>query len=53
MILKLLLILTVLMALVASLYLEVQKRNRGVLDKAKQHQVPKMQSAKTIHDYSQ
>ena len=53
MILKLLLTLTILMALVGSLYIEAQKRSQGVLDKAKPHEVPKMQSAKTIRDYRQ
>ncbi len=50
---KLLLTLTVLTALLASLYVEVHKRNQGVLDIVKSHQVPKMQSAKSIRDYRQ
>lgn len=53
MILKLLLTLTVLIALLASLYAEVHKRNKGILDTVKPHQVPKLQSAKSIRDYRQ
>ena len=51
--LKLILTLTALLALVGSLYLELHKRNQGVLDTVKQQQVPAMRSAKTIRDYRQ
>ena len=53
MILKLILTLTALLTLVGSLYLEVHKRNQGVLDTLKPEQVPAMRSAKTIRDYRQ
>jgi hypothetical protein len=53
MIWKLLLTLTAAVALLGSLYLEVQKRNHGVLDAVKPQQVPAMRSAKTIRDYRQ
>jgi hypothetical protein len=53
MILKLLVALTAAVVLLGSLYFEVHKRNHGVLDSAKVQQVPTMQSAKTIRDYSQ
>jgi hypothetical protein len=53
MIFKLLLILTAALAILGSLYLEIQKRNHGVLDAVKPQQVPAMRSAKTIRDYRQ
>lgn len=54
MILKLLVVLTAAaVVLLGSLYLEVHKRNHGILDSVKPQQVPTMQSAKTIRDYSQ
>ena len=53
MILKLLLALAVLTALVASVSIEIHRHSHGVLDTVKQQQVPKMKSAKTIHDYRQ
>ena len=53
MMLKLILTLTALLALLGSLYVEVHKRNQGVLDRVKPQQVPAMRSAKTIHDYRQ
>ena len=53
MILKLLLILTAAVALLGSVYLQVQKRNHGVLDAVKPQQVPKMKSAQTIRNYRQ
>jgi hypothetical protein len=45
--------LTAAVALLGSLYLEIQKRNHGVLDTVKPQQVPAMRSAKTIRDYRQ
>lgn len=51
MIAKVLLILATAVALLGSLYFELHERNHGVLDNAKQQQVPRMQSAKTIRDY--
>lgn len=53
MIWKLLLALTAAVALLGSLYLEVEKRNHGVLDALKPQQVPAMRSAKSIRDYRQ
>jgi len=53
MIAKLLLGLTALLVLLASLYFEVHQRSRGVLDTVKPQQVPALRSAKTIHDYRQ
>ena len=53
MIVKLLLILTALLGLLGSLYLEVHQRNRGVLDGVKPQQVPAMRSAETIRKYRQ
>ena len=53
MIWKLVLTLVALVALLGSLYLEVHRRNRGVLDTVKPQQVPAMRSAKTIRDYRQ
>ena len=53
MIWKLLLALTAALALLGSLYLEVEKRNHGVLDAVKPQQVPDMRSAKSIRDYRQ
>jgi hypothetical protein len=53
MIVKLLVTLTVLTALLASLYVEVDRRNHGVLDKVTPQQLPAIKSAKTIRDYRQ
>jgi hypothetical protein len=53
MIWKLLLALTAGVALLGSLYLEVEKRNHGALDAVKRQQVPAMRSAKSIRDYRQ
>jgi hypothetical protein len=50
---KLLLALTAAVALLGSLYLEVENRNLGVLDAVKPQQAPVMRSAKTIRDYRQ
>jgi hypothetical protein len=53
MMLKLILILTALVGLLGSLYLEVHQRNRGVLDRVKPQEVPAMRSAETIRRYRQ
>ena len=53
MIVKLILILTALVGLLGSLYLEVHERNHGVLDRVKPQQVPAMRSAETIRQYRQ
>jgi hypothetical protein len=53
MIWKLILTLAAAGVLLGSLYFEVHQRTHGVLDSVKQQQVPKMRSAKTIHDYRQ
>ena len=53
MIYKLFLTLAALLALLGSIYLEIHKRSKGVLDSVKPQQVPAMRSAKTIRDYSQ
>ena len=53
MILKLFLLLAAVAALLGSVYVEVHRHSHGVLDTLKQQQVPKMKSAKTIHDYRQ
>jgi hypothetical protein len=53
MIWKLILTIAAAIALLGSLYVEVHKRNQGVLDTVKPQQVPAMCSAKTIRDYRQ
>ena len=53
MIWKLILTLIATIGLLGSLYVEVHKRNQGVLDTVKPEQVPAMRSAKTIRDYRQ
>jgi hypothetical protein len=53
MIAKLLLLLTAALVLLGSLYLELYRRNEGVLDSVKPQQVPALRSAKTIRDYKQ
>jgi hypothetical protein len=51
--LKLLVALTAAVVLLGSFYLEVRRRNQGILDTVKPQQVPAMRSANTIHKYSQ